>query len=266
LLTVEGGNITVTNLIVSAYESYSGLFSWLDSTSKTFTAENVTVGGACYGTFTQTGGTCIITGTLKVGGQEDVYGIYNLNGGRLRVGAIEGSNVGELNFNGGKLSVDNSSVPIVVKNGATLSPGDSPGTTIENGNITFESGGMLDIEIGGLNQGAFSDNGYDWLHVIGGDVLFESGSILKLTQWNGFLPADGNYFDVITWDSDKTFTDQGLSFQPWDLDFTWAVNGSSLRVTYDGEGPVVPEPATVVSMLSGLFMLAYRRLLKRVKR
>lgn len=157
------------------------------------------------------------------------------------------------NFTGGTLSVKNYTGNMVVKNGATLAPGNSPGTTNFNGNITFESGSALDIEIGGLLQGTQ----HDWLDVSGGNVTFQAGSIIKLTPWDNYNPLIGDYFDIITWDSGFNLIGfHNILFQPWDNHFVLEVYGTSLRAIYTSG---IPEPATMFTILCGLAIAAYRR-------
>jgi len=79
-------------------------------------------------------------------------------------------------------------------NNGTLSPGASPGTLVINGNYTQGPTGVLVAEIGGLSQGVT----FDLLQVTG---VANLDGTLTTTLINGFVPTQGDRFDVITFAS-----------------------------------------------------------------
>ncbi|MBW6487089.1 MAG: LEPR-XLL domain-containing protein, partial [Syntrophobacterales bacterium] len=108
-----------------------------------------------------------------------------------------------------------------------LSPGNSPGVD-EFDNLTLS--GSLTMEIGGMTPGAGPvenpDNGYDQINVTDNIVL---GGTLDISLINGFVPAAGQTFDIITFGSasgafaDATglfgFGDNSLYFEIVQLDY-----------------------------------------------
>lgn len=106
--------------------------------------------------------------------------IVNLNGNRdaalLNVnGTLEGT--GTLDGN------------IAVENGGAISPGNSPGIMVLNGNLNMKTGAILTVEVNGTNVGTQ----YDQLQVNGGVTI--NGATLGITF--GFAPVAGNTFVLI---------------------------------------------------------------------
>ena len=94
-----------------------------------------------------------------------------------------------------------------VTNAANLAPGDSPGVLTVSGNFTQTSTGALNLEIGGTSA---SNPDFDQLRVSGTASL---AGTLNVSLLNGFNPAAGNSFQVMTFAS-KTgdfTTENGLS-------------------------------------------------------
>ena len=77
--------------------------------------------------------------------------------------------------------------------GGSVSPGNSVGTLTVEGNFQQSATGTLNIELGGTAVGQ-----YDRLNVIGGLDGAVLDGILDVSLVNGFVPAVGNTFDVIT--------------------------------------------------------------------
>jgi len=126
-------------------------------------------------------------------------------------------------------------------NAGTVSPGESPGIITVDGNYTQESTGVLEIELGGTTAGS----GYDQLAVTGDADL---NNALKVTLIDSFVPALGNSFTVMTFNSlNGQFTELDLpelgSGLGWDLSYnsqsvvlTVVETGSIAgTVTYDGD-------------------------------
>jgi fibronectin-binding autotransporter adhesin len=277
--THSAGVLSIANqLKVGGTPSATGLFELSGNGVIQGIGKTEYIGYAGKGTFTQSGGTNIV-GTLYLARDAGSSGTYNLNDGYLSISTLtKGSgssafnmnggtlkiptlSAGMINFNGGKLSVGTFTGALDVPNGGIIAPGNSPGTQTQNGDITFNSGSALQIEIGGTGQGTT----YDWLDVNGGNVLFNSGSKIQLSWWNSYLAPLGTSFDIITWDNGYTFTDNGFTLEmPSLAQFTYNIDNVNhkLTVTYSS---AVPEPATIFTILGGLLMAGYRRVFKRKK-
>lgn len=83
--------------------------------------------------------------------------------------------------------------------GGSVGPGNSTGHLMVTGLTTFNAGSQFLVEIGGVLQGQ-SLNGYDWMEVQA-PVQFQGGSAgtLSVTLVNGFIPAPGEEFAVLTY-------------------------------------------------------------------
>lgn len=81
-----------------------------------------------------------------------------------------------------------------VTNGGTIQPGASPGLLIINGDYAQTSSGILTIEL----QGTAAGTQYDRLAITGDAIL---DGTLNAVLTGGFVPADGNMFDILTFAS-----------------------------------------------------------------
>jgi hypothetical protein len=149
------------------------------------------------------------SGTLDFADFFDMNGDMTLSGGTLQ-GAGDFTLNGVFTWTGGTISmtgdfynqtgsVFNAKVagPMGVGtfyNDGTLFMGSSPGALAINGSYTQGAGGSLDIELGGLTQGAT----YDLLEITGKATL---NGTLNVNLYGGFTPISGNQFDVITYAS-----------------------------------------------------------------
>jgi hypothetical protein len=141
--------------------------------------------GTGNGVVNQTGGSLFLTAGLEIGvgppglpGGSESSGIYNLSGGLLDMGGSDisfGAGDGEFEFTGGVLrNVANVNFSLA-NGGGALEPGASAGVTNINGDyFVAASTAALNIEIGGLVQGAE----YDLLNVTGTATL---AGILNVT-------------------------------------------------------------------------------------
>jgi hypothetical protein len=114
--------------------------------------------------------------------------------------AEAGGNVTALN--GGAIVADSGGIlkgagtfngPGQIKSGGAVMPGSSAGTLTWNGNVTFDSGSLLDIEIGGTSAGTQ----YDVLNANGTCTL--NGAInVRLLGNFGSAVLGSDVFDVVT--------------------------------------------------------------------
>jgi len=144
--------------------------------------------------------------------------------------------------------------------GAELAPGESAGLFSVRGNLSFSSGALLNLELGGLVRGS----GYDALNV-GGSVDLGGDTVLQLNFIGGFTAQAGQQFQLIN-------AGGGLFGE-----FANVANGGRLLTTDgtgsfivhygDGQGlslsdfntAAVPEPGSWALMLGGAALLAWRR-------
>ena len=143
--------------------------------------------------------------------------------------------------------------------------GDSPGVNTQYG-ATLLGGTGTEFDIGGITPGN-SNNNYGQLNILTnpqdlsnhGDLILLPGTDLNIVDWNGFVPAPGEEFTVLTWSGalsgtaslaiDPAFASHGIQFVP-----QW--NSNSLVVE------AVPEPSTLVLLgvgVMGLMGYALRR-------
>jgi hypothetical protein len=122
-------------------------------------------------------------------------------------------------------------------NGGTVSPGASPGTlTIAGsetparpGNYLQGENGTLEIEIGGATPGVE----HDVLAVAGTATL---GGTLRVTLINGFVPADGQSFTVLTAGARSgEFASLDASSLPAGLSAAIVYDNANVRVQFSGE-------------------------------
>jgi hypothetical protein len=151
--------------------------------------------------------------------------------------------------------------------GASISPGplNGTGTLLINASLEeINNHTLLSFNLGGLNQGAVT-NGYSWLNVNGTvtlDLQYIPASSIGLKLVNGYIPALGNFFDVITC-SNFVFTagtgGSGLADLTYNLPIlpglAWSesiiTNGSlqSLRFTVVS-GPLLTTPPDPLAYLN----------------
>src|SRR5207244_980446 len=110
---------------------------------------------------------------------------------------------------------------IVLTNGATVAPGDSPGI-LNSSNVTFDASTHLNVELNGPTAGA----DYDQLNVTGSVTL--DGA---LTGSVGFIPGVGSTFTIIN--NDGTDAIQG-GFQSLGEGATFALGGFVFQISYHG--------------------------------
>ncbi|MGA2739325.1 MAG: hypothetical protein ABSG65_18030 [Bryobacteraceae bacterium] len=143
------------------------------------------------GSFTNAGTVTVSSGsTFTIGGSS--YN-YTQTGGTTNVnGTLAGAGTGALDLNGGNL-YGTGTLDYGVVDTATITPGTSATSTGElqvNGTYAQNSGGALDVTIGGTTAGAK----FDQLNVSGAATL---NGTLNITLASGYTPAVGNTFDIL---------------------------------------------------------------------
>jgi len=206
------------------------------------------------------------TGTLDVQANQTVAvstgGTMALNGnlvktgtGRLDVNAV-GTGPGSVTVSAGTLGGSGSIAgPVSVANGATISPGNSPGV-LSTGNLTLSSGSNYFAEIAGAAPGT----GHDQINVTG--TVGITGSNLDVAVLPGFTPTLNQMFVIINNDGTDpvtgTFIDGATVTAPGGFQFAIIYNGGTgndvvLRTT------AIPEPAGLAVLGIGAAGLLARR-------
>jgi fibronectin-binding autotransporter adhesin len=272
------GDVTITGETVylngdgmlgyrGALSSWSGNNTWagpvvLESNSRVFVqADSLTVSGPLSGSFSliKNG-----AGKLVLSAAGSSLGSTTVAEGTL---LIDGSITSPVTVAGGTLGGNGSITGTVTLNSGTVSAGDSPGLLSITGAYVQNAGTML-AELGGLSPGV---GGYDQIAVTGSAAL-AAGSTIDVNLVNGFVPATGDKFDILTTTTGITADLDSLTFDFSDASLApaqyWikSILGSSggpqvLELTVG-----VPEPSTL--LLAGLGLVGFvafgrRRLVRR---
>jgi hypothetical protein len=133
-----------------------------------------------------------------------------------------------------------------------VAPGSSPGCVTDQGNVVFEAGAQLEIELGGTT----ACTGYDRYAVA--LSLSLRGPTMNVVLINGFVPAAGQRFDVLDWGTlTGTFGTVNLPALPHGLtwDTTALHTSGEIAVVAPVADSDVPLPAWAIVLLgSGLAM------------
>jgi hypothetical protein len=188
--------------------------------------------------------------SVIVDGGGSGLGEYNLSGGTLNAETVE-VGTGTFNHTGGVLNV-------TTFNGAlnaagTISPGNSPGNTVINGDLNLLAGGDILIGLNGLT----AETEHDQVDVVGTVTL--AGS---LNLAFGFTPTIGDTFLILDNDGVDPITGtfaEGLTASDGPIEV--AINylggdGNDIVLTVTN---VIPEPSTSLLGLGALFALIGRR-------
>lgn len=181
--------------------------------------------------------------TLTIGGALTNTGSLDINGTLIAPTIAIGS--GEDLSGSGTIDGD------VTVYGST-DPGNSPGILTVDGNYTQESGSFLNIQLGGTGLGQF-----DQLNVNGNLSL---AGTLDVSLWSGFVPGNGNTFDILNWTGALTGSFDAIDYPTLSAGYyfepQWGANSLTLEVGYNGSG--TPEPATCFLIGAGLLVGIYR--------
>jgi outer membrane autotransporter protein len=183
-------NTSATNTIDARGNTanFSGVFSNETARGNIVIADSVGGGSIIFsGSNTYTGLTTVQAGTLWLQGVMRTSAITVASGATLR-GA--GTVVGD----------------VVISNGGTLSPGNSPGALTVAGNVTMSAGATYSADIDGGSYSAFGGAGsYDRLRLIGASSVFSAAGTLspKLrgitgAATNSYTPSIGDTFKIVT--------------------------------------------------------------------
>ena len=205
-------------------------------------------------------------GTTLFAAANTYTGATNVNAGTLLVnGSIGGSTI-TVN-NGGTLGGNGTLSAVNVAFGGSIAPGNSTGI-LNSGSFDLQTGGLLSIELGGLNAGV----DYDQLNVAGGVSL---AGDLQLSLLNNFSFVMGDRFFVIVNDGNDpvigSFANANNRISVGGVEFDVFYSGDSLsNQTLGGNDvvlQVVPEVGSAIILASGLgILLGLRRFRMRCER
>ncbi len=181
------------------------------------------------GTFLNTG-TLIKSGGLDVSSFSSQWKVNNNNGGAIKVAS------GELEFstlenaqNAVIQGVGIIDVPSNFTNNGIVAPGNSAGTLSYIGNFLPSVTAVLDVQLGGVNE-----TDYDKLNVTGSAKL---NGTLKVSLINGFIPAAGDSFVVLT--TTSAITDSFVTFDIQSgLYLTIKKNANNVTLVVDSVGTI----------------------------
>ncbi len=176
-----------------------------------------------------------------------VSGDATLQGNDTNIGAnsqitFDGTTTGAGNFTGdGKVTFS-----------GTYQPGNSPAIITSYVEVELDSTNILEMELGGLTAGTEHDR-FDVIN-----TLTVAGS-LNIILINGFVPADGNMFDILNWNM-LYGSFETINLPNVDSGLAW--NSSSLLTTGTLSVEVIPETKSMV-LITGLLVLGCVLLRKR---
>ena len=197
--TVQSTNGTVNtgdNAVV-----FNGVFSGAGSISKTGTG-TMTLTAAN----TNTGGFSVSGGTLKLASGASLTGGVTVNSGSRFVGNGTVTGTTTVSGAGSMLSGSGTFGDVVINNGATHQPGNSPGDVTVNGNYTINSGGNLELEVAadGTSDRLFVNGTVTLggnLTVLGYGTNFTAASYVYTVIHNDAADAINSDFSRVTSDS-----------------------------------------------------------------
>ncbi|MNX34842.1 Extracellular serine protease precursor [compost metagenome] len=163
-------------------------------------------------------------GQLSLTGTSSYGGSTTVSAGTLAVnGALNGTSA-VLVSSGATLRGSGSVTNLVVSNGGTLSPGNSPGVFTVNGNLQMNSGSTLTVEINGVTAGT------DYDQVIVNGTVSLAGNLVAS---HGYSAGQGDTYTIIANDMADAITGS-FSGLPEGATLTAGGNGTVLTASYIG--------------------------------
>jgi hypothetical protein len=139
-----------------------------------------------------------------------------------------------------------------------VAPGNSPGCVTDQGNVVFEGGASLQIELGGTTP----CTGYDQ-YTVNLSLTLHSPT-LNVTLFNGYLPKAGDSFDILNWGTLTgtfgTLTLPALSAPlVWDVSQLYTTGQLNVINPAAAASGDVPLPAWALLLLGGSLLGIMRR-------
>ncbi len=210
------------------------------------------VGSSSLGMFSQNGGTNKIKSSGYLAIQSGSF--YSLSGGSLLAPSLSISSTGSFTQSGGTAIFSNltgSGTATLTGGIFNLALGGSPS---QLGTFNISGSGLLDLQIGGHNQGV----DYDLLNIANSSSL---GGTLEVDLVNGFIPQIGDQFTVMTDATPFVGTFDNLTSN--DGLFTYSVDYGANHNLVEIAVTSVPEPGVATLLAMGAIAMCCRR--KRFK-
>jgi autotransporter-associated beta strand protein len=186
------------------------------------------------GTITVSAGTLVVNGNIKGSVREvliDEQIVLEKNIGETSV--LAGGTLGGTGFIEGKTTIS-----------GVLSPGVGAGVLKFGGDLSLESAGKVRIELGGILRGTL----FDGIDVEG---VLAYGGTLEIVLTNGFLPDEGDTFDLFDGFESQTGDFLSILFSAEDY--------AGVFDPVTGVLTVVPEPGTIGLLICAAIQLTMRR-------
>jgi len=240
------GDLTVNASSTGTF-TLGGVISGIGALTKTNTGTLELTGDSNY-----TGNTNVTTGTLALS-HASLNNIISSSsiidvatGATLDVSALGGGSGGLALAAGQTISGSGTvSGDLTIGNGAVLSPGNSPGTLTEIGDVTWADGGTYLWEINDSGGSKGGDPGWDWLSITGTlelGSLGAGGFAIDIDSLAGAIAGDSAGFD--------TFTIDGYE-SPFDVDYSFVIatasggingfNADNFNLDFSGFSALNPE-------------------------
>ncbi|GAO53463.1 hypothetical protein NMD1_00469 [Novosphingobium sp. MD-1] len=195
--TITGGTLKGTSTSLQGPILNNGALEFIQTTDGTY-AGSITGTG----TLAKSG-----SGSLVLSGTSAIQSATTISAGRLAVNgtlATGGLSVasGAVLSGSGTISMAGNGI-LAIANGATLAPGNSPGTLIVNGSATLASGATMAVDIDGASWSAAGGAGsYDRL-VVNGTVTLGGTVVPTLrgitgSATNSYTPALGSRYTIVS--------------------------------------------------------------------
>ena len=181
-------------------------------------------------------------GTLTLAGSNTYTGATNIDAGSLLVTGSLGATSTTVSSGATLGGTGTIGGPTLIKSGGILEPGTSPGTLTFTDDLTFESGAILDFELGSAS---------DLIVVSGGTLAGPSSGTLtfNLTAGAGF---SANTYTLFTFAEttllDFDLDDLAFGLTPSGWDYALDLTGNSLQLHVSA----IPEPASIAFSIGGL--------------
>jgi autotransporter-associated beta strand protein len=271
-LTVNGGTLNLNNnsVTVGNLSGTGGIISGGSSGSRTLTIGQGDFGGGNFqGSITNgTGGTTALTkngtGSITLSGNNTYSGTTTVSGGTLLVNNTSGSGTGSGNVavnTGGTLGGSGIISGLVSINaGGFLAPGNSPGQ-LTVGGLTLNGTSTTTMELGGTTLGSLYDN----VTITTADSLTYGGNLTVVDFGAYDMDAAPFTYDLFSFTGTTSGNFSNVFVNSVSLSNSggnWTgtnggVNYSFSQSTGDLVISVVPEPATIAILASGVAVGGY---------